>query len=453
MDEGINHFQRDYFGQTTLHPVGLLVLAACCIASMLVARKHVIWTMMIVACFISPAQRVVIASVDFGFLRIISMCVLLRLMLRAEVGDFRWIRLDSIMLIWAVGHVVIPVLRTGTAELVSKIGFSGDALLMYFALRLLLRSLQDLRSLILAIAAISVPTAISFLIERQTGRNLFAFLGGVPEVTMIRDGRMRCQGAFSHPLIAGCFWGALLPIVVAEFWQKNRRTIVAVLGIACAMIIILATASSTPLSAVLIGIIGGCAFYVRRHMRVIRWSLLGLAFLLHMVMAAPVWHLIARINIVGGSSSYHRFQLIDGAIRHYHEWWLIGSRVGTDHWGWMTFDVCNYYVVQGLHGGILLLGVFVWMMAESFRCCGAAVRRFETDRSISVMAWALGVCMLMHVTNFIGVSYFGQLPLVLFLNLAAAACIFEVRSSAVVPRPVRQMPQTRMIPNGALVAR
>lgn len=450
MDVETGYFHQSYYGNTTVHPIGLAVLLLCGVATFMLPRRYAMWPMLVVACFISPAQRIVLAGVDFGFLRIAAMFVLARVMLRGETGQFRWIRLDTIMALWAAGHVILPIFRSGTLEIVSKLGFSGDAIVMYFACRLLLQTMDDLRSLIVGIALVSIPTAVAFLIEMSTARNLFAVLGGVPEITKERDGKLRCQGAFAHPLIAGCFWAALLPLLVAELWQKKPRRVLAVVGIVCALVIILATSSSTPISAVMIAIIGFAAFMMRRYMRLVRWSILGLVIVLHMVMIAPVWHLIARINIVGGNSSYHRFQLIDGAINYFHEWWLVGSSVGTEHWGWMTFDMCNYYIVQGLHGGLLLLAIFVWMMAESFRACGQAVKRWDADTGYRMMAWMAGVCMLVHITNFIGVSYFGQLPMVLFLNLAVAGCLVQAQSAPlpvqVVKKVHRAMPLVRRRP-------
>lgn len=425
MSQQGSHFFQEYYGSTTVDPVGLAFLLACCLATLLLPRRYAIWPTLAIACFIAPAQRVVLAGVDFGFLRIVAMTALARIALRGEGAQFKWSRLDTIMTLWAAGHVIIPIFRSGTQEIIAKLGFSGDALVMYFAFRFLLRTMDDLRSLVMGMVVMSIPTAAAFVVEMSIRRNLFAFLGGVPEITVERDGRLRCQGAFSHPIIAGCFWASLLPLMAAELWQNRPRRLLAITGMAAALIIVLATSSSTPVSAVMVGIIGFAAFPIRKHLWMVRWSILAMVVFLHLVMVAPVWHLIARINIVGGNSSYHRFELIDGAIRYFHEWWLVGSKVGTEHWGWMTFDMCNYYIVQGLHGGVLLLAVFVWMMVESFRNCGKGIARMDRDRGYRMMAWMAGVCMLMHITDFIGVSYFGQLPMVLFLNLAITACVAQ----------------------------
>ena len=39
------------------------------------------------------------------------------------------------------------------------------------------------------------------------------------------------------------------------------------------------------------------------------------------------------------------------------------------------------------------------------------------------MAWALGVCLLVHACAFVAVSYFGQIVLVWFLTLGAIASL------------------------------
>ena len=51
---------------------------------------------------------------------------------------------------------------------------------------------------------------------------------------------------------------------------------------------------------------------------------LALGTVLHFVMNHGIWHLIARIDLVGGSTGYHRFHLIDKAIAHFGERWLVG---------------------------------------------------------------------------------------------------------------------------------
>src|SRR5690606_19955616 len=128
----------------------------------------------------------------------------------------------------------------------------------------------------------------------------------------------------------------------------------------CIFGIIFNTASSTPVMSIIFTVIGLSFFYFRRYMSYFRWGLVALVISLHLVMNAPVWHLIARMNIVGGSTGWHRYHLMDKAISNFWEWWLVGIQ-STAHWGWGLFDVTNQYVLEGVRGGILGLILYVFL--------------------------------------------------------------------------------------------
>jgi hypothetical protein len=288
---------------------------------------------------------------------------------------------------------------------------------MYFLFRALVRDWDDVRSLLRGFLWVSVPVTLAFIVEYATARNIFSIFGGVPATTGIRDGRLRCQGAFAHPILAGCFWAAILPLFVSEWWSGASGKSRALLGIATSGCIILACSSSTPVMGVAAVGIGWAAFYCRAWLRTIRWAVFATLVALHLIMVAPVWHLITRITIVGGSTGYHRYALINGAIIHLDEWWLIGSNKGTAHWGYHLFDVTNYYIVHGLHGGIPLLAMFIGSIALGFRGVGRITRATQ-DRSRLMLAWGLGVAVLVHTFSFLGVTYFGQIVMIWYLTLA-----------------------------------
>ena len=63
---------------------------------------------------------------------------------------------------------------------------------------------------------------------------------------------------------------------------------------------------------------------VRHRMKIFRWGVTICLIGLQLVMKAPVWALIQRINLVGGNSGYHRYELVNQAILHFREWWLVG---------------------------------------------------------------------------------------------------------------------------------
>jgi hypothetical protein len=418
-------FHQAYHGHTTVHPVALAILLLMGAATIIVPRRYAVWPIIFVSCFVTPAQRVVIAGADFNFLRLMIVVGWIRVIARGEANKLVWGRLDTAFTAWTAAEVVLSLIRMGLDSLANKLGFALDAAGMYLMLRIVIRDWDDVRSIARGFARVAVPVAVLFLIEFATARNVFAAFGGVTETTIVRDGRLRCQGAFAHPILAGLYWASVLPLMVALFADRRVARLVAGTGVGCALAIIIACASASPITAVGFACLGGLTFFCRYRLRWIRWGVLLTLVTLHLVMKAPVWHLISRFDIVGGSSGYHRFQLIDGAVRHVDEWWLIGSSKGTAHWGHFTFDVTNYYLVQGLHGGLLLLVLFIALIVVAFSEVGSLWRAWSDDRSMLLWSWSLGVALFVHTTSFLVISYFGQMDFLWYLLLAIIGSMRE----------------------------
>jgi hypothetical protein len=394
-------------------------------ATLVLPRRQAVIPMLIMACFVAPGQRVVLLSLDFTFLRILVLCGFVRLLARQELRGFQVNAMDWLLIAWTVTNTVAyTILNQSAAAFVNRLGFSFDAIGMYLLFRCLINSREDLDRVVMALIVLSAAVVPFFLLEASTGKNLFSVFGGVPAETMVRDGRLRCQGAFAHPILAGCFWASVLPLMGAWWWKRGMARWLAGAGVGCSAVIIVACSSSTPVMAVLFGILGMALFRFRGHMRAIRWGLLGLAVALHLVMNNPVWHLLARVNVVGGSTGWHRYHLIDKAIEHFSEWWLVGT-VSTTHWGHGLDDVTNQYILEGVRGGLATMALFIAVIAVAFASVGRARRiaAASSDPYPERLVWAVGVALFVHVTNFMAVSYFGQITMVWYLNLAIAGSL------------------------------
>ena len=271
-------------------------------------------------------------------------------------------------------------------------------------------------------------------------------LAGVPAITDIREGRLRCQGAFAHPILAGCFWASLMPLIVVQWWHPGRSRLTVVIGLVCMMTIIMMCASSTPIAALMFGAIGMGFYLMRTSMQRVIWAMCLMLFGLHLVMKAPVWHVLARIDLAGGSTGWYRYLLFDEWVNHFHEWWLFGV-VSTGHWGAQyglkLYDITNQFVLEGIRGGLLTVLLFIVVLIAAFRDVGRAWRAAAGNRYHVLLAWALGVSLFIHCTDFLAVSYFGQIRFIYYLLLAAigsVAVIAEQRSARPAQSPVRSEP-------------
>ncbi|MHC5024596.1 MAG: hypothetical protein ACYTGG_11940, partial [Planctomycetota bacterium] len=319
-------FNEAWYNQTTLHPLGIAAVMVLGMAMIVVPRRYALLPMLIMACFIAPAQRIVVLTLDFNLLRVMVLFGWLRLFVRREVNGVRWKALDSTIVLWALATLVIPSVYAGTFKmLVYRTGVVYDALGMYLLFRFLVRDWRDVLAVARSIAVLSVPVAIAFLIEKSTGRNMFHVFGGVPELTMVRAGHLRCQGAFAHPILAGTFWAVAVPIIASLWWARDRHRYLAPVGVVAAVAIIGSCTSSTPICALGVGLAAACLFPLRHYLWWVRLAgVLGVV-IVQFVMINPIWHLIARIDFVGGSMGWYRFKLIDEFVRHFGEWWLAGT--------------------------------------------------------------------------------------------------------------------------------
>lgn len=417
---------KEYHSATMVHPVGLAFLLVLGLATVILPRRYAVIPALILACFVGNAQRFAVFGLDFNFLRCMVVFGFARILLRGETRGFRFIPLDVAVLLWALFSTLVFTAQRGDfGALINRLGYSFDAIGMYFMFRCLLRDWLDVRTVVVSFILISLPILVYFMVERATHRNLFSVFGGVPEITRIRQGRLRCQGAFSHPILAGCFMASFIPLILALWWQGAARKLLCLIGLCASLSIIFLCASSTPVAAVMFGFMA-CALYpLRNVVGIIRWGVVGVLIALHIVMKAPVWHLVARIDIVGGSTGWHRFNLLDKAIRNWNEWILLGKR-STANWG--VFDITNEYVLNAVRGGGLTLAMLLLMLFFGFRHVGRIVRFHDErgDRAGSVFAWALGATLFIHAMSFFSVSYYGQIVLAWHLHLAMIGSVYAL---------------------------
>ena len=415
----------EWVNQTSVHPVGLVVLAVLGSLVFVLSRRWSLAPLLILACFVPAGQRIVVMGLDFTFLRLLVIAYWVRIFAFKDYQGLRLIALDYTVVAWILIVSLIYILQWGDVRAITnRAGYIYESIGIYVTFRCLLRSWADVERTIFTLAIISIAVVTFFMIEKQTGRNMFSVMGGVSEMTQVREGRRRAQGAFSHPIMAGCFFSVVLVLVLGVF-MTGRKRLLSMIGCLAAGTIVIMTASSTPLLAVLSGGIAMAFAWSREWLRPFRYFVVCLMFLLHFVMEGPVWALIARVSAVGGSTGWHRKHLIDKTIERFGEWVILGTK-STEHWGRGLSDVTNQYILEGVRGGIWGMVLFVTVIVLGFRAVGGALKSEPNRGGLFWIKWAVGASLFTHCMSFIGVSYFGQTRVSWFLTIALAATISQL---------------------------
>jgi hypothetical protein len=438
-----------YGGGTTesvLNPLVLLLVLLVGVLVLVWPRSRIIAPVIAAFILIPMDQILLIGGMHFPMLRFLALFGFARLVREKCAGckifsggmnkiDLAVISfavmtaLAGILLFWEVGAVIY------------QLGNICTVFGVYFLLRFIVRDECDVICTFRTLAYVAAVVALVMTWEIITGRNPYALLGGAQAAAYAtvteRAGRFRATGCFMHPILAGTFGAILLPLFVL-LWQSGKKNrAIAAIGIVSATVITLASNSSTPILAYAGGVLALCMWPVRNWMRAIRWvTVITIAFL-HMMMKAPVWHLIARIDVSGQASSYHRFMLLDQCIRHFSDWWLVGVK-STFEWGWDMWDTANQYVSICEYSGLLSFILFLAIITYGFNYFGKA-RRAAGGKLQERFLWALGAALFANVVAFMGIAYIDQTQVVWYGLLAAitATAVHPNRKTVQVQSRVR----------------
>ncbi len=417
---------------TNINALGLSFLFLMGLLLLFLPRRYATIPIISTVTYLTIGQTVDVAAINFHALRIIILFGWIRLVFRGEIFSVRMTVIDKAVIGWVLASIIISHMSwQGLSGTINRLGFAYNVVGVYYLFRFLVRDPEDMMMTVRYIAVLILPLALFMTLEWTTGRNAFAVFGGVPDVTMVRGGRFRCQGPFRHPILAGTVGATLFPLFACLWLRDRSHRFLATLAMGGAMLIMILSASSGPLMAFITVIIGYLLWPLRRHMRTVTWGIVLSLAALHMMMKAPIWFVIGRLSSLTGGTGWHRSELIDQAIKHVNEWWLSGTSY-TAHWAFDTglavlpdvpdmIDITNQYVLIAVNGGLLPLILFILVLILSFRGLGKVLRVESTAYPEMIMAWSLGVALFANAVSFISVSYFDQTIAFWYLLLAMIA--------------------------------
>lgn len=379
-------------------------------------------------CYMTLGQEIQFGPFHFTIFRILIAVGFLRVIARGERLKDGLNGLDGLIFLWAAWAVTSSIFHKDfSREFINHLGTVYDACGIYFLFRIFLQDVDDLENVCRILPFLLIPIALEMIYEVLAVKNLFSIFGGVLEIPVTREGRIRAIGPFGHPILAGTVGAACLPLVVGV-WRCHKKTAAA--GIVACMVIVIASASSGPILSFMVAIAALSIWRYRQQMRIVRWGAVSLYLLLEIVMNDPAYFIMARLDLVGGSTGWHRAELIHSAIHHIDEWWVAGTDY-TRHWmptgvSWSRdhTDITNEYLGMGVLGGLPLMALFIGVLAKGFSYVGQALgRTSDLPEHSRFLIWTFGGALFVHAVTFISISYFDQSIVFLYFTLAAIGSI------------------------------
>jgi hypothetical protein len=382
--------------------------------------------------FLSQNEQVEIFNINIFYFRFIEVAGFIRVAIRSEYKISHINKIDKIFIVFIGYNLVVFLLRTNES-VYYQVGVTFDAFLSYIFFRGIISNIDDFKWFLDKLVLLLVPFFAFVLIEKYTLSNPFQIVGASAVSENFRDGIPRCAGSFRHAILLGSFGATLLPLYIGKFFSSNKN-FASILGITVSLGIIWLSNSGGPLSSSIICFVGWSFWFMREKLAFLRKMLfIGLIFLA-VFMNAPIWYLPAKIAAYTGGSGWHRSYLIDIAIKNISEWWLIGMPIEKTA-SWFPYiihtggaDITNEFLVYGITSGLISIMLFIYLIASLFRVLGSdlsAQLREVKCNSDKYLIWGLGVMLLVHISNWFGVSYFDQMKYVWYLNIATISSIMK----------------------------
>jgi O-antigen ligase len=321
--------------------------------------------------------------------------------------------------------------------------------LLYFFVATILRHRPDIELIVKVIVGCGAVVAVSALIERRSGYNVFFHLQGVLPFLhfngaedIVRNGRLRVIGSGQHPIAFGAMFALLVPLSIALVRTSSRKWWIAT---GLTLFAVLATGSRT---AIVMLIVSAIVFFWLKPVATKRFAplLVPAIVVVHFAVPGalvslkdsffPPGGLIAeQTDLAPGSDPQlagGRIRLLGPSLSEWSKKPLVGEGWGTRITGFDSVFrnapiLDNQWLGTLLELGIVGFAAWFWLIARAVRRLARASRESSERDSWLFTGFAaaiagFGVGMLTYdAFSFIQVTF------VFWVLLALAAALLEIQ--------------------------
>ena len=377
--------------------------------------------------------RVSIGTIDISVGRIVVSVLLLRCLCDKRITDkFTWSRLDTWVTLGMVVYVGVYLITLPLSSAIeNRAGYVMDTWFAYMAVRLIITDMATIISVLKFVSISLVPLAIMGVIESTTGWQPFVSLKRFcPWWTTMMDrwdsasearmGLYRAFGPITHPIMFGCAQAMFIPLVFCLRHQRGLWRSFAYISFGLVLIGTLSSMSSGPWLMAIMAIF--CLIMERYKIwikSVIIFFIISCG-IVQVISNRNIHHVITSYADLIGGGGAHRAKLIDLAVEHFDEWWVLGYKGKDPGWGpelGMGFtDITNTFILNGAYYGILGVIVLCGVLVVGLRIV-IRLHNSSGDPQLKALAWALGSWFVIVIAGFLSVGFGGQTETLFYIIL------------------------------------
>jgi len=362
-----------------------------------------------------------LGTLNFKAGRIVVLVLLLRCLANTRIrSSFKLSVIDKWIFAGTGVAMIVPFFSCHIPFMqlfASKCGELMDTLLAYLVARFCIRDRFSFVTAMKWIGMAIIPLALLGAVESCTGWMPFVPLRKYcpwDTKTLVitnRSGFFRATGPSGHPITFGASFAMFVPLFyyLRHCGGISRKS--CYLMAAMAVLGTLSSMSSGPWMLLLVIIV--CLIFENYRKWIKPFIIFGVSSLIviSVISNRPFYHVVATYANPLGGTGWHRARLIDLAIEHFDEWWLMGYGERDPGWGeelgndWT--DITNHYIVAGVISGIAgvitLVGTLVVSLMMTIRCY-----KTEKEYAAKSIFWALGSLIVSFMIAFNSFTLFAQ---------------------------------------------
>lgn len=434
-----------------MEPTTVLLALCVWVAAIALRPVHALGIFSFVLFWYPEPLTVPLGPLDFSATRIAIIGLLGSFVIKHKfLSGLRWNWMDSWIVISFFAASLAYTKNVDPMTVLERQGGAFmDTVLPYAAVRMSLRSKKDVKLFFRWLVLLAVPLAIMGIIESVTGSSPYDRLVGyyswglevIGGQKNIRSGFYRARGSFTHAIVFGLFFSAIICMNASAWFDRGKKTSIILLtpilvaGLCASM-------SSAPLFGLVFSAVFIAAYPLRRLWPVVIIVLVIQAAFIEVYSNRHFYHVMTNFAL-NAETAYYRIGLMEEAFGGGMEghWGFgfgyVGIGPGNDNteFKWFHQDLVNLYIARLVHVGLFGLIPFLILIVAYYRRLRMAFKsaRTKADRW---MIWCATGALFGWNMAMMTVSPLSQLEQFLYI-IMAIACVLPhvVREGAGAPAP------------------